>query len=150
MLYGLCTDCVVKLTNTMEQSTSWQANKPSARQEISHILLKLKVHYRIHKSPPLLPILNQINPVHASILFLILILILSFHLRLRLSTAHFPSGFATKPWMYLSLPHKCHKPRSHILLGLIIRITFGEEYRHKAARYAISVYHFDRAKTVTQ
>jgi len=47
----------------MEQSHS-QADSLSTSQEISLLLWDMKVHYRVRKSLPMIPILSQMNTVH--------------------------------------------------------------------------------------
>jgi hypothetical protein len=55
-----------------------------------------EIYYRAKKGSTLVPILNQINPVHSYPIFLKFDLILSSHLRLGIPSGLFPSWFRSK------------------------------------------------------
>ena len=58
------THWMILVTYCMVQNSSWEANCFAVSQEIPHISRNPKVHYRTHKRPPPLSILDQPNPVH--------------------------------------------------------------------------------------
>ena len=91
------------LTYSMQQSPSWEANRFLASQEIPRILWNPKVHYRIHKCPPPVPILSQLDPFHTPTSYF-----LKIHPNIIL-----PSTSESPKW---SLSYRGHRNNSHAML----------------------------------
>jgi hypothetical protein len=117
-------------------SPSWEAANCATTLELPSILWNPKVHYRVQKSPPLVPILSEINLIHiipsyfSKIHFNIVT-----HLRLGLPSGLFHSRFSTNI-LYAFLFSPIHGTCSAhlILLDLIILIILGEEYNLRSIR----------------
>ena len=119
------------ITHSIQHSSSWEANRFSEGQEIPRILWSPKVHHRIHKCLPPVPILSQLSSFHALTSYSrSSILILSSHLHMGFPSGLFPSGYPIKTvFMPLLSPIRATHPAHLILLDLNSRIISGEQCR---------------------
>jgi hypothetical protein len=97
----------------LKKNSSWEANSHSA----SHLLWNPKIHYRVYRSQPLVPILSQMHPahifppyfpkIHSNIIF---------PSTRRSSEWSLPFRFSDKNFLRISyLLHACHmlRPSDH-------------------------------------
>jgi len=128
------------LTSSMVQSPSWKADWFADSQEFPRISRNPKVHYRTHKRPSPVSILDQPNPVHIPTSHLLEInLNIIHHLRLGLPSGFLPSGFLTET-LYTPSPHP-YAPHAQPISFFSILSPAQYWVRctsHLAPRYAIS------------
>ena len=116
----------------MQQSPTGESNQFSASQEIPHILWSPKVQYHIHKCPPPVPFLTQLDPFHNPTSHF-----LKIHLNIFLpSTPGSPKWSLSlrfpppKPCIRLSsTPIRITCPDHLIIFYSITRTILGKEYR---------------------
>jgi hypothetical protein len=107
---------LIWLTHSMELNPSWEDSSCADTQEFPQHFMEPKVHCRVRKSPPLVPILSQISPFHTTPSYLSNI---HFNIILSPTSGYSESSvpfwaFPLKLCMHFSCPHAYYIPcRSH-------------------------------------
>jgi hypothetical protein len=112
----------------MELSPCGEAATSTATQEFPNNLWNPKDHYHFQRSPPPVPILSQINPVHTTPLCLRSILLLSTHHHVCLPSWLFPSASSTNILYAFLWSHSCYVPCSILELCNILKGSFQYPY----------------------
>jgi hypothetical protein len=97
-------------TDSMEQSPCQEANSHSASQEFPRLSWNPKVHCRVHKSSPLVPLLSLTNPVHTLPIY-ILKIDSNIILPSTPGTSEWSLSFRFSDQIFVHtshLPHACH------------------------------------------
>ena len=120
------------------QHSPREGTRCSANQEIPRILWNRKVHCRTHNSPPLVPIMSHINPVHVfNKISWIFTLLLSSQLCLGLQSNFLSLRLPTKTLYAPPLsPIKTTRYVNLILLDLSPEYLVNST-DHKVSRYAV-------------
>ena len=137
-----------RVPNSIQHSPTSEAKRSSASQAIPRILWNPEVHCRIHKSPPFVPIQNQMNPIDTTTPHI------SFKTHLLLSTprsskrsllqVYSPSlarVFLLRHACYMSRPPHSHwfDHAHNIPQGVQIAIILMAQF-HTAPRYFLPLY----------
>jgi hypothetical protein len=97
----------LSLTNSVEQSSSWEINSWSGDQQRSCRSWNPKIHFCVHKSPLLVLILSHMNSVPILPQYFFKIYFNIIHLRLDLPSGLFPSFFYQYDLRISHLLHAC-------------------------------------------
>jgi hypothetical protein len=116
-----CSLCTTSY-NFMELNSSWEHANCATTQELPNILFNRKVHCRVHKTPPLVPILSQSNANHT---------ISSYLSNIHFNTAHPPTSWSSQWSLSFFLSHKyplcspLHTQLCYIILPLSSSLTWS-------------------------
>ena len=121
----------INLTKCID-TFSWEINSSSASQEILHVLWESKVHFRVHKTRPTIPVLSQMNPVRV---------LPSYFFKIRSDVVPTAPDFQVVSFLQVpppnsvcmsrllhtcSMTHPSHSSRQYrpICLGLLMRLVY--------------------------